>query len=279
MRWRPRNHAQGVSRISRLILLAIAVVLPAGIALAHDFWIEPSSFAPGAGAAIAIDLKVGEDFIGDSVPRRAGATDLFALYTGADSPRPISGADGLSPAGMIAVDGKRTSLVAYSGTGGTVTLPAGRFERYLESHGLELVIRDRATRNETLEPGREKFYRHAKTLMSGAATDPALGGKVLGQALEILVDGDPTQATALTVTGQILWQGTPLAGGLLIARNGTDPGQPLKTRTGPDGRFSLSLQGGDIWLLQIVWMERAGWFSAEDWQSHWSSLTFRKPRM
>lgn len=252
-------------------------LLLAGSAFAHDFWIEPSSFTPGAGTAVTIDLKVGEEFVGDSVPRHARTIDRFELYAGNDAPRPISGADGLSPAGTVIADGERGTLVAYSGAGGTVTLTADRFEDYLKSHGLEWVVRERASRNESLKPGRENFYRHAKTLLGGVSADPSLGGKGLGQTLEILVDGDPTQDRTPTVTGRVLWHGSPLVGGLMIARASADPRHPQSVRTGPDGRFSVSLQHGGIWLLQIVWMERAGWFSGEDWQSHWSSLTFQKP--
>lgn len=277
MRWRRPERTKGRWPASWPALKLAAALLVAGPAPAHDFWIEPSHFTPGAGAAVAIDLKVGEEFIGDSVPRRAGATDLFILQLADGAPRPISGADGLSPAGMIAAEGGRTALIAYSGAGGTVTLAPDRFERYLESHGLEWVIHERATRHESLEPGRENFYRHAKTLLGGAVADPFLGGKPLGQRLEILVDGDPTQDRTPGVSGRVLWQGDPLAGGLLIARAKDDPRHAQSVRTGTDGRFSLPLRRGGIWLLQIVWMERAGWFSNEDWQSHWSSLTFQKP--
>jgi hypothetical protein len=277
MRWQRPERVKGRWPALRPALNLAAALLVAGPAPAHDFWIEPSRFTPGAGVAVAIDLKVGEEFIGDSVPRRAGSTDLFALQIADDAPRPISGADGLSPAGMIAADGGRTALIAYSGAGGSVTLPADRFERYLESHGLEWVIRARASCHESLEPGRENFYRHAKTLLGGAVADPFLGGKTLGQRLEILVDGDPTQDRIANVSGRVLWQGDPLAGGLLMARAKADPRHRQSVRTGTDGRFSLPLQRGGIWLLQIVWMERAGWFSDEDWQSHWSSLTFEKP--
>ncbi|OLP46383.1 DUF4198 domain-containing protein [Rhizobium oryziradicis] len=256
---------------------ALALLL-AGPVFAHDFWIEPSRFTPGAGIAVAIDLKVGEEFVGDSVPRRTRTTDRFELYAGDDAPQPISGADGLSPAGTIVADGGRTMLIAYSGAGGTVTLPADRFSSYLESHGLEWVIRERATRSEAKEPGRENFYRHAKILLGGAVADPSLGSKALGQTLEILVDGDPTQDRAPLVTGRVLWHGHPLVGGLLIARASADPRHPQNVRTDTQGRFSLTVDHGGIWLLQIVWMERAGWFSSEDWQSHWSSLTFEKPQ-
>ncbi|WP_377298369.1 DUF4198 domain-containing protein [Rhizobium sp. SGZ-381] len=278
MRWPRRRTAKAGWPLRWPALSLATILLLSRPAAAHDFWIEPSSFTPGAGAAVALDLKVGEEFVGDSVPRRARAIDVFTLQSGTDAPRPVSGADGLTPAGMTAVGGEGTALIAYSGEGGTVSLPADRFERYLESHGLEWVIRERALRHETLEPGREDFYRHAKALLGGMVADPMLASKALGQRLEILVDGDPTQDAAPILTGRVLWRAEPLAGGLLIARRKDDPRLPLTVRTGSDGRFSLQIQNGGIWLLQIVWMERAGWFAHEDWQSHWSSLTLQRPQ-
>ena len=36
---------------------------------AHDFWIEPSQFHAAPGTTVAVGLRVGQNFVGDAVPR------------------------------------------------------------------------------------------------------------------------------------------------------------------------------------------------------------------
>jgi len=48
----------------------IAVLLTALAPLsAHDMWIEPATFAPQAGQIVAVRLRVGQDLMGDPLPR------------------------------------------------------------------------------------------------------------------------------------------------------------------------------------------------------------------
>jgi len=261
----------------RAAVLVLALLLPIRCATAHDFWIEPASYRPGAGFALPVNLMVGELFTGDALPRDDSSIRLFALYPGLTAPpRAVIGTDGITPGGTVLVDGARTALLAFSGAGGVTELPPDRFTAYLRSHGLEWVEVEQKARGEESETAREHFHRHAKALLTAAAPD-AVAGRVLGQTLEIVPDGDPTQDASPSFSGRILWRGEPLAGCLMIARLYSDPLNALQSRSDAAGRFSLPLAQGGVWLLQAVWMERAGWFSGQDWESHWSSLTFLKP--
>ena len=49
--------------------LGFGLVVSAGNALAHDFWIEPSSLAPASGQVVTVRLLVGERFSGELVAR------------------------------------------------------------------------------------------------------------------------------------------------------------------------------------------------------------------
>ena len=50
-------------------LVALALVLSAAPLAAHDMWIEPSSFVPETGKVVGLRLRVGQDFLGDPIPR------------------------------------------------------------------------------------------------------------------------------------------------------------------------------------------------------------------
>lgn len=266
-----------ISGGGRAVLLCTALFAQAFSARAHDFWIEPASFTLGAGRAIAIDLKVGEFFIGDTLPRNAGAIDLFAAFHDASGPpRPLTGTDGIAPAGQFAGAADRTLLLAFSGGGGTVELPPERFTSYLLAHGLEWVRAERKARGEDRQPARERFHRYAKSLLSGHSAAP-VASRVINQTLEIVPDGDPTRDASPTFSARLFWKGAPLKNCLIIARPRNDPLHPRQARSGEGGRFHLDLDQSGIWLLQAVWMERAGWFSPYEWESHWASLTFLKP--
>ena len=79
--------------------LVLGLTLPAS---AHEFWVEPKAFRLEPGAAIVADLKVGQNFRGDTYPYlksqfisfritdRAGSRDRHAV--GADrGPEPLCG--------------------------------------------------------------------------------------------------------------------------------------------------------------------------------------------
>ena len=59
-------------------LLVIALLTLSAVPLAaHDMWIEPTSFLPDAGAVIGLRLRVGQDFLGDPLPRDPALIDQF----------------------------------------------------------------------------------------------------------------------------------------------------------------------------------------------------------
>ncbi|MGE7368561.1 DUF4198 domain-containing protein [Neorhizobium sp. NPDC001467] len=257
-----------------LVLLAgLSLVTSVERAGAHDFWIEPSSFRPGHGQAISIDLKVGEMFVGDSIPRRSEAIERFSVVE-ADRTVPVAGSEGVVPAGMASPAAGQPAIVVYDGGGGTTSLDAVRFEAYLRAHGLEWVVEGRARAGETDRPVRERFRRHAKALL-GHGGQASIFGMVLDQTLELVPVGDPTRAGPSQVELMVRWRGAPLVGCLVLARSRDNPAKALSARSDAQGHLTLPL-GHGIWLLQAVWMERGGWFSDADWHSEWASLTFLK---
>jgi uncharacterized GH25 family protein len=258
------------------MVLAAAALLLAESVQAHDFWIEPSTFRPMPGAIVAVGLRVGQNFVGDPVPRLSRAIEQFFVRQGGGD-QPIGGSDNIDPAGILRADGRSTAIVAYRSSGSFVELEAKKFEDYLRQEGLERVVAMRAARGEHEKPGRERFYRYAKALLAGERPSAAVT-KPLGLAYEIVPDDDPTVRLA-PLRGRMLYDGKPLGGALVVAMLRGDPSIRLTARCDAQGTFSLGLPRAGVWLIKSVHMVRASYFSDADWDSLWASLTFEAPEV
>jgi uncharacterized GH25 family protein len=259
--------------LGRIAPIAAALVVAADLR-AHDFWIEPSTFRPAPGATVAVGLRVGQDFLGDPVPRSSRLIDRFVVRQGGDD-QPVVGLENIDPAGWFRADGRSTAVIAYSSVEAFVELPATQFEEYLRQEGLERIINIRARRGDRAEPGREHFYRYAKALLAGERRS-VLAMQPMGLAYEIVPDDDPTLGSS-GFRGRILHQGTPLAGALVVAMSRNDPSVRLAVRTDRHGGFSFRLPVAGAWLIKSVHLVDASMFSRADWDSLWASLTFESP--
>ena len=47
---------------------------------AHDMWIEPATFLPENGQILAVRLRVGQDFLGDPLPRVPALINQFIVH-------------------------------------------------------------------------------------------------------------------------------------------------------------------------------------------------------
>jgi uncharacterized GH25 family protein len=254
--------------------LIAATLLVAADLRAHDFWIEPSTFHPAPGATVAVGLRVGQDFLGDPVPRSSRLIDQFVVRQSGDD-RPVVGLENIDPAGWFRADGQSTAVIAYSSVAAFVELPAMQFEEYLRQEGLERIIDLRAQRGDRAEPGREHFYRYAKALLGGERRSVA-AMQPIGLAYEIVPDDDPTLGSS-QFRGRVLHQGKPLAGALVVAMSRSDPSVRLPTRSDRHGAFSFILPRAGVWLIKSVHLVDASIFSRADWDSLWASLTFESP--
>jgi uncharacterized GH25 family protein len=258
----------------RRVILVAALLLFADKLQAHDFWIEPSTFHPAPGQTVAVGLRVGQNYIGDAVPRFSRLIENFFIRQGG-SDQMIEGSDGIDPAGFLRADGQATALIAYSSLGSPIELPADKFEEYLRLYGLDEIIRERSRRGERAKPGREIFFRYAKALLSGREPSAAIS-KPLDFVYEIVPDDDPT-ARPGPLRGHILYKGKPLGDALVVALWRDDPAVQLMTHSDAQGAFSFVLPRAGVWLIKSVHMVRAGFFSSADWESLWASLTFEAP--
>jgi len=244
---------------------------------AHDFWISPSAFHPKPGALVGLRLLVGQDMIGDPVPREPESIERFIVSQGT-AQKPVPGRDGGDPAGIIRVDAPGLLVAGYQSHPRAIDLPPDKFAQYLGEEGLDEI------RTLVSNPGRqnrtahELFVRCAKTLLSSGASSPKDRDSLLGLSLELVAERNPYRAQAGdTLPFRLTYEGKPRANALVIAVNERDPAKRLSARTDRDGRVAFTLPAGGTWLIKAVHMIPAGTGTDADWQSFWASSTFDLP--
>src|SRR3954447_22760773 len=99
--------------------------------LAHDMWIEPTTFLPETGQIVGVKLRVGQDLLGDPLPRVAALVNQF-VFEDAEGRKPIVGREGSDPAGYVRVAAPGLLVLGYRSNPSAVELPAEKFNQYLK---------------------------------------------------------------------------------------------------------------------------------------------------
>ena len=241
--------------------------------VAHDLWIHPTTFVPDPGAVVGIRLRVGDNLVGDPVPRDPSLVNQFVFVDDAGR-KPVVGRDGADPAGFLRVATPGLIVVGYRSNASTLELPADKFNEYLKEEGLDAVMALRARRNQTATQGREIFYRCAKSLLL-AGHAAAARDRQLGFTLELIAERNPYAIGAgEQLPFLLMYENQPLPGALVVAINRRDPSAKLTARTDEAGRVRFSLTRADMWLVKAVHMVPARADANAEWVSYWASLTF-----
>ena len=263
----------------KIIPRFISLALLSGLSLlAHDFWIEPSSYQVAVGSRVTVRFQVGEQFRGDPLPLDPSRVIVFARF-GPTSKTPVRGVPGSDFAGVVSLDDPGLHLIAYRSTSVLLELDAAKFESYLRSEGLEGIIDERSRRNEGKAKGRELYSRCVKSLLRAGVSGEETGfDRVLDFPVELVPELNPYGLTAgdeLPV--RILREGKPLAEVLVVAYPHGDPARSVRQRSDEEGRVKLPLGQAGPWLVKAVHMERIEHSEEADWESWWASLTFELP--
>src|SRR5262245_3684654 len=263
------------------------LALAAAPALAHEFWIAPSTYRACSGDTVAVRVYVGTGFRGEIKPYAPSRAVRFTLRTTRefDLTRAAQNGD-LVMARFVAAEGGG-ALIAYQSNFADIELPAAEFDRYLELEGLESVRAARA-KLPSPPPGRERYARCPKSWVGG--TDSARVTRAVGLAYELVPLADPSRGA--TVAVRALFRGRPLAGALVRAWNrplragahptdaaARDSVPPVtEARTDAHGIATLRLDAPGEWLVSSVHMIPSGDREEADWESYWASLTFARLR-
>jgi uncharacterized GH25 family protein len=261
-------------QLSTLVVMAW-VAFGAVPIFAHDMWMEPATFSPGAGQIVPVRLRVGQDLLGDPLPRSSDLINQFVVVD-AEGRKPVVGRDGSDPAGFVRAAVPGVMVIGYHSNPSAVELAAEKFNQYLKEEGLDAVAAVRARRNETGAKAHEIFSRCAKSLLvSGSASD-AQGDRRLGFPLELVAERNPYAIRAgQDLPVRLTYENRPLPGALVVALNRQNPSEKQSARTDADGRVRFRLRPGGMWMIKAVHMIPAPAAAHADWESFWASLTFQ----
>ena len=255
-----------------LLLLGFLI---SGPVLAHDFWIEPSTFRPAPGGRVAVRLRVGQGLQGDPVPREPQRIERFAAVDGKGETG-VPGVPGMDPAGFVSPSSPGLLWIVYDSSHESVQLDSAKFDSYLGEEGLERIRKLRKP-----GPVKEIYSRCAKSLLSvGAGTaGPGTGfDRVLGLELELVAEKNPyALKPGEDLPLRLLYKGKPLDGALLVAVPKGAPDARASARSDRHGKAALRLDRPGLWLVKAVHMVPAPKGSGADWESLWASLTFELP--
>jgi len=265
-----------IGRYGAGLLLA---VLSTPALLAHNFWIEPTTFTPAPGQRVAVRLRVGAELQGDPVPRDPNLIKRF-VAVGPSGEAPVPGVPNTEPAGFEAFAAPGLYTIVYDSGRSPVELDAAKFETYLKEEGLEAVTAARARQGKSAASAKEVFSRCAKALIAvggpGSAHNQGFD-RVFGQRIELVAEKNPyTLAGGGELPVRLLYQGKPLAGALVMALQRGRPDK-ITARSDTKGRATLKLDRPGFWLIKAVHMIPAPADAGADWESLWASLTFALP--
>jgi hypothetical protein len=273
-----KKRTQRTSARRLALALVVLCTLNGAAIVAHDFWIEPTTFTPAMGQILGVRLRVGENLVGDPVPRNDSLVSAFVLQDG-DGRKQIIGRDGADPAGLVRVATPGVQVIGYQSRPRKIDMKAATFNQYLHEEGLDGIAAVRAQNNKTGADTRELFSRCAKSLVLSGTSAVNGGDRQLGFPLELLAERNPYalgQDEDLPV--RLTYHDRPVADVLVVALNRKNPGAKLAARTDRDGRVRFRLPANGMWLIKAVHMVPAAEGSGAEWESFWASLTFESRR-
>src|SRR5688572_4739593 len=258
--------------VARLSVAALAVWSAATVA--HEFWIEPSSFRLSPEERVDFRLCIGDG--GDAWPVARDASTFASI--GPSGRVSVPGLHGSDPAGVARFTAAGTYVVAYETNHARTTQTTAQFDEYLSEVGLETIAAAHRKRSDGVRRVREAYSRHAKALLAvgGEPTPPQ--DHAVGLRLELILDGcPPTRRGTDESTFRLLHLGRPLAGALVTAA-ALGSGLALQqARSDAHGRVSFTLRRGETWRISAVHMVRGDRDLGADWESLWASLVFDLP--
>lgn len=252
------------------------LVLIAAVAGAHDTWIVPTASEVQPGGLLALNMTSGMSFpvLDHAIAPDRLQTALIRVGTKSyEIPERVAGKNALVLRIRPATAGLGTVWVESRPK--LIELKPEQVKEYLEEIGAGATIGKEWIAKGPGRQWRENYTKHAKTFVRvGEPNDDRSWAQPVGMALELTPEADPTALRIGDVlTVRLLENGRPLPDfpvGLVAAAAKKSSLQ----KTDAHGRVSFRLDRGGWSLLRATRIERSA-KPGLDWESHFTTLTFR----
>lgn len=274
------------SPLERTALAAAVATAALGFgAKAHDFWVQPLNFWIAPHSAVMTRLQVGHGEARerwDADPARV--LQFRSLGPGGvvtDHRRALR-AGSMNQDHTIALGAPGTHVIVLQTSHAASTLPAPRFNDYLQAEGLTPALAHRTRTKAENREGREIYSRRAKALVqvgpASAEAQPWVT-RPLGLTLEIVPEVNPyRKGGGRDLPVRVLFEGKAVAGALVKLNNLRIDGRPAKTvLTDRAGRAVFTVPRSGAWQLNVIWTKPVFGNPKADFDTTFSSLTFGYP--
>lgn len=266
-------------RLFRLALPALLAFTLGNLAHAHEFWLEPHQYRIDVNKTVQADIKVGQNFKGDTYAFFPNRFVRFELHHNGRE-RPISSRLGARPAAVQAVDSDGLTTLTYESTYSELTYddPAV-FDNFLTLDGLDWVRQAHQERGLPESGFTEVFRRFAKTYIG---TGNAEGeDRLIGYPLEWRLEDNPYTLTGQApLTATLFLNDEPSTGVLarVFMKSGNEDAEELRLITDENGQISIPFRADTAYLVSSVHMKEPPADVAEEtgavWESLWASAVF-----
>ncbi len=264
-----------------LRMSVVALIALGGKGAAHEFWIDPLSFAVDPGDEVQANLRVGEEFSGSAMSYLPRNFVRFDVISG-DETRAVEGRLGDIPALAMGDLPDGLAIIVHETTENRLTWSDWeRFAGFAEHKDLGDIAAMQAARGLDQEAVREGYTRYAKSLVAvgnGEGQDRRVGLRTEIVALmNPYTDDIPSRGLPVQV-----WLDDDLRTGVQVELFERAPdGEVTVTfyRTDASGIAYLPMTPGHVYLADAVVLEPAdpGDGSDPEWTSLWASLTYQAP--
>ncbi len=261
------------------LILFVTSILAALPLQAHDFWLLPD-FSARPGQPLKVVAHTGDKFpVGDS----AVALDRIARFE-------LHRLGGRTTVTGLRVTEKSTEaevtlkepgayVLAVEIKPRPIQLEPRQFKEYLTHEGLNQILEMRAKEKKENSPGKELYAKFAKSLFQIGGKSNDLATRPVGLKLEIMPEKDP----ALVLPGEklpvrVLFDGKPLVNSQISCVSDAYAGEDdylFTTRTSFQGIAMIPIMNPGNWLVRLVHMLPAPPGEDHEWESFFSTLTFR----
>ncbi|MBY0434118.1 MAG: DUF4198 domain-containing protein [Cyclobacteriaceae bacterium] len=262
--------------MKRRIAVLIVLLLVAGLAQSHEFWLQPKKFRFKVGEEMKIDFMVGENFTGTFWDMKRHKVEKAEVHAGSivkNVMKDVKPTEGNNLGYKFDKEG--THLVGVESNFAFIELEGKKFNEYLKEDGIDNILDERTRENKLEQTAHEYYKRYAKLLVQAGDKTDETYRKRLGFRYEIIPMVNPyTLKSGDYLECRVLWEGRPAPGALVKVWGRAGNRNFLQDiYTESDGTVKFPISNSGPWMVSSVRMIKADKEGA-DYQSLWASLVF-----